>query len=132
MAINEESRQTEIADALAEAARTLAHSTRTVSRPSDSYELLASLRSAQDSLAQVYAQLAAWHGAVVDGTHYNGEDNHSIPGIPAVGEYGQATALLNMAAASAAKAADLVTKAHAANAVVRWFDEVKNEEEARP
>ncbi|POH69173.1 hypothetical protein C3B59_05920 [Cryobacterium zongtaii] len=125
MAVNEEGRQTEIAGELAEAARTLAHSTRIVPRPSDSYELLASLRSAQDSLAQVYAQLAAWHEAAADGTHYNGEDDHGTPGLPAVGPDGQATGLLNLAAASAATTADLVARAHAANAVVRWFDEVK-------
>ena len=46
MAVNDEGRQIEIADELAEVARTLAHSTRAVPRPSDSYELLASLRSA--------------------------------------------------------------------------------------
>ena len=125
MSVNEEGRQREIADELAEVARTLAHSTRTVPHPSDSYELLASLRSAQDSLTQVYTQLAAWHGAAVDGTHYNGEDGHGIPGLPAAGTFGQATALLNMAADSAAKAADLVDKAQSANAVVRWFDDVK-------
>jgi hypothetical protein len=125
MAVNEEGRQIEIANELAEVARTLAHSTRTVPRPSDSFELLASLRSAQESLAQVYVQLAAWHGAAVDGTHYSGEDGNSIPGVPAVGAHGQVTALLNMAAASAREAGDLVNKAHSANAVVRWFDEVK-------
>jgi hypothetical protein len=125
MSVNEEGRQTEIANELAEVTRTLAHSTRTVPHPSNSYELLASLRSAQESLAEVYAQLATWHGAAVDGTHYNGEDGHGIPGIPAVGAHGQATHLLNMAAASATKAADLVSKAHSANAVVRWFDDVK-------
>jgi hypothetical protein len=125
MSVNEEGRQIEIADELVEVARTLAHSTRTVPHPSNSYELLASLRSAQESLAQVYAQLAAWHEAAVDGTHYNGEDGHGIPGIPAVGASGQAPALLNMAAASATKAADLVSKAQSANAVVRWFDDVK-------
>ncbi|TFC57879.1 MULTISPECIES: hypothetical protein [unclassified Cryobacterium] len=125
MSVNEEGRQTEIADELAEAAKTLAHSTRTVPRPSDSYELLGSLQAAQESLAQVYAQLAGWHGAAVDGTHYNGEDDHGTPGLPAVGADGQATGLLNLAAASAATTADLVAKAHAANAVVRWFDEVK-------
>lgn len=125
MSVNEEGRQTEIADELSEVARRLAHSTRTVPRPSDSYELLASLRSAQESLAQVYAQLAAWHGAVVEGTHYNGEDAHSIPGAPAVGAHGHVTSLLRMAVASATEAAELVTEAHSANGVVRWFDDVK-------
>ena len=125
MAVNEEGRQIEIATELSEMARTLAHSTRSVPNPSESYELLILLRAAQDSLAQVYAQLATWHGAAVDGKHYDGEDGHGIPGVPAVGAHGQATALLNMAAASATEAAELVDKAVSANAVVRWFDEVK-------
>lgn len=125
MAINEEGRQAEIAHELVEVAQTLAHSTRAVPRPSDSYELLGALSAAQESLAQVYAQLAAWHGAAVDGTHYNGEDDHSIPGAPAAGPHGHATQLLTAAAASATEAAELINKAHSANGVVRWFDEVK-------
>nr|WP_181716127.1 hypothetical protein [Cryobacterium sp.]QJS06301.1 hypothetical protein [Cryobacterium sp.] len=127
MAVNEEGRQIEIANELAEVARTLAHSTRTVPRPSDSYELLASLRSAQESLAQVYAQLAAWHGAAIDGTHYTGTDGHSLYGVPATaaGASEHVTLLLKIAAASATEAAELVSKAHSANAIVRWFDEVK-------
>ena len=125
MATNEEGRQTEIANELVEIAQTLAHSTRAVPRPSDSYELLASLSAAQESLAQVYKQLAAWHEAAVDGKHYTGEDDHSIPGAPAVGTHGHTTSLLTMAAASATEAAELVNEAHSANGVVRWFDEVK-------
>lgn len=125
MSVNEEGRQTEIANQLAEIARTLAHSTRAVPRPSDSYELLGTLCAAQESLAQVYAQLAAWHGAAVGGKHFDGGDVRSIPGAPAVGAEGLATGLLNMAAASATEAAELVNKAYSANGVVRWFDDVK-------
>lgn len=36
---------------------------------------------------------------------------------------------LTMEAASAAEAAALVSRAHSANGVVRWFDDAKNEEE---
>lgn len=129
MAINEEGRQTEIADELAEVAQALAHSTRTVPRPSDSYALLGALQVAQDSLAQVYAQLATWHGAVVDGTHYNGEDGRGMSGVPAAGPDGQVSGLLKMAAASAAESAALVRRAHSANGVVRWFDDIKKDEE---
>ncbi|TFC94508.1 MULTISPECIES: hypothetical protein [Cryobacterium] len=127
MSDNEEGRQNEIADELAKVARLLSHSTRSVPRPSDSYELLASLRSAQDSLALVYAQLAAWHQAAVGEMHYSGRDALSIPGVPATatGAREQVTLLLKIAAASAAEAADLVSKAHSANGAVRWFDEVK-------
>ena len=122
-----EGRQTEITDELAEVAQSLAHSTRTVPRPSDSYELLGALQVAQQSLARVYTQLATWHRDAVDGTHCNGTDGHSLYGVPATaaGVSEQVTLLLKIAAASAAETADLVGKAQAANGVVCWFDEVK-------
>ena len=53
MAINEETQQVEIADQLAEIVKTLAHSTRAVPKPSDSYALIADLAQAQEILAQV-------------------------------------------------------------------------------
>ena len=129
MAVNEEGRQVEIANDLVELTQSLVHSTRAVPRPSDSYDLLGDLRAAQEALAQVYTQLAAWHGAAVAGTHYNGEDGRGMAGVPAAGPEGQVSGLLTMAAASATEAAALVSRAHSANGVVRWFDEVKNEEE---
>ncbi|WP_104198718.1 hypothetical protein [Cryobacterium sp. Y29] len=129
MAINAENRQAEIADELSEVARTLAHSTRSVPHPAESYGLLGDLQAAQDALVQVYEQLATWHGAVVDGTHYNGEDGRGLKGVPAAGPDGHIAGLLKMAAASAAEAAALVSRAHSANGVVRWFDDAKNEEE---
>ncbi|WEO76019.1 hypothetical protein BJQ94_11610 [Cryobacterium sp. SO2] len=125
MAVNEEGRQPEIANELAEAARTLAHSTRTVPRPSDSYELLGALADAQAALGQVYAQLDAWHCAAVDGRHYDGEDERGIPGQPAAGTTGTVSVSLRTATAKAMATANLLLKAHNTNGVVRWFDEVK-------
>lgn len=73
MAINEETRQLDIAGELEATARTLAHSTRAVPKPSDSYRLLGELSATADHLAQ----LATWHAATQDGTHYDGEDEGS-------------------------------------------------------
>jgi len=74
MAINEETRQLEIAREVEALTRTLAHSTRTVPNPSESYNLLAELWLTVDHLQQVSQQLAQWHQGVIDGTHYNGLD----------------------------------------------------------
>lgn len=52
----------------------LAHSTRSVPVPSDSYFLLGELRATVDDLEQVCRQLGAWHAGVVDGVEYEGED----------------------------------------------------------
>lgn len=121
MAINEETSAVEIADLLAETIKSLAHSTRAIPRPIDSYALLADLAQAQEILAQVYGQLAAWHGRVLDGTHYNGEDGRSTTGEPAAE---QVRGLLELAAHEADQAAAQLRKAHSANGVIRWFDEV--------
>ena len=121
MAVNEETRQLEIAHQLVETVQLLAHSTRTIPRPFDSYALLADLGHAQETLVQVYAQLAAWHGRVLDGTHYNGEDGRGTGDQPATE---QVAALLELAAHEADQAADQFRKAHSANGIIRWFDEV--------
>lgn len=121
MAINEQTRQVEIADQLAETAKTLVHSTRAVPKPFDSYALIADLVQAQEMLAQIYAQLADWHGRVLDGTHYNGEDEPGHAGEPAAE---RVKGLLELAAHEADQAADQLREAHSANGVIRWFDEV--------
>lgn len=128
MAINKEAHQVDIANQLVEAARTLAHSTRSIPNPSDSYQLLGALGAVQEALAQIYAQTAAWHRSAVDGTHYDGEDGRRKSETPATEE---AAALLESAAASASRAANRVDAALSANGSIRWFDEVKKEEEAR-
>lgn len=123
MAVNEEQRQVAIAREIAELARTLAHSTRDIPRPSDSYALLGELSAAQRSLAQVYEQLAVWHGQVRTGLHHDGDDPSA--GTEAYGIGGaanRAASLLREAGERAALAEDSLREAHSANGVVRWFD----------
>jgi len=74
MAVNDRHRQVGIAVELDEAARTLAHSTRDVPNPIDSYRLLAELGPTVDHLQQVVRQLSDWHRRVVEGREYLGED----------------------------------------------------------
>ena len=116
MAVNEEGHQVEVASELAESARTLAHSTRNVPVPSHSYSLLGELRATVDSLEQVCRQLSAWHADVVDGVHYEGEDNR---GDGATGTV-TAAADLEHAAAALDAASVALGQAHTANGVVRW------------
>ncbi|MDJ0336556.1 hypothetical protein QMG83_15110 [Salinibacterium sp. G-O1] len=118
MAVNEQHRQLHVAVELAEQARTLAHSTRTVPSPPDSYDLLAELVGTLDSLQLVCQQLAAWHTDTVDGKHYQGEDS---TGDGATGTVA-AAAKLDQAADAIATASAAVSAAHTANGVVRWFD----------
>lgn len=118
MAINEEHRQLDIARGLEEHARSLAHSTRDIPRPSDSYTMLGELTATLDSLEQVCRQLALWHTRVVDGIQYAGEDER---GDGATGTVAAAAAL-EQAASSLGLASAAVNTAHTANGVVRWYD----------
>lgn len=116
MAINDETRQLQIARDMEDAARTLAHSTQSIPNPPDSYQLLGELRSTVDMLEQVCRQLGAWHSRVVDGTEYRGEDER---GDGATGTVGAAAALERAAAALSA-ASEAISEAHSSNGVVRW------------
>jgi len=120
MPINEEHRQVEIAHEVEALARTLAHSTRDVPVPSDSYTLLGELVGTVDNLEQISRQLGAWHSQVIDGTHYAGEDERGD------GATGTVTAAseLERAAAALSTASEALRAAHSANGVVRWFDTV--------
>lgn len=119
MAVNEEHRQVEVARDLSSQARTLAHSTRDVPAPFDSYTLLGELVATVDDLQQVCQQLGLWHSRVVDGEHYAGEDNRGDgrqePSPPPLS--------LQRAAAALGIASEALRAAHSANGVVRWFDE---------
>lgn len=119
MAENEQSRQVQVAIELERVARTLAHSTREVAFPFDSYRLLGELGPTVDHLEQVCQQLAAWHQRVVDGQHYVGEDERGD------GATGTVAAAAQLEAASVAlrQAADAIRAAHTANGVVRWVGE---------
>jgi len=117
MTIIEENRQLETVQALEEHARTLAHFTRTVPNPPDSYDMLAELGSALSALEQVVRQIGTWHRRAVDGAHYEGEDER---GDGATGTIAAAAALDR--AATALNAASIaVNQAHSANGLVRWI-----------
>lgn len=113
--MNEDSRQTEVADEVEAAARQLAHSTRSVPSPPDSYVLLGALGATTMSLAQVVQQLARWHDNAVEGVEHLGEDENGDGS-------GTATAAkeLRQAAEALVVAADHIAAAHSANGVVRW------------
>lgn len=120
MASNEEHRQVEVASELEELARTLAHSTRTVPVPADSYALLGELRATTDGLEQVCRQLSRWHSQTVDGVQYVGEDDRGDGAsgtVVAAHELGRAAVLL-------AQASEALTRAHSANGVIRWRSSV--------
>lgn len=114
--MNDEHRQTEVADEVEAASRQLAHSTRNVPNPPDSYRLLGDLGATSRHLAQVAAQLAHWHDRVAEGTEHAGEDERG----DGTGTSTAAQAL-RQAAAALNDAAGHVETAHAANGVVRWI-----------
>lgn len=116
MTINEEHRQAEIARDLEDLTRTLAHSTRTVPKPAESYRMLAELDLTAQNLAQVCTQLAHWHGRVEDGTHYAGEDADHEGSAEAV------AVELTAAARDLTRAAERVAAAHARSSAIRWRD----------
>ena len=117
MAINEQSRQLDIAREVEELTRTLAHSTGTVPTPADSYPMLGELHTAVDHLAQVTRQLASWHRQTKDGTDYDGEDGGKI-GSPQA-----AAADLDTAGRHLDQAVQAILSAHGHNSVVRWYRE---------
>lgn len=119
MAINEQGRQLKVAREAEEQLRTLAHSTRDVPHPIDSYSMLGELTASADHMEQVCRQLAAWHERVVDGTHYDGEDERPDGASRTV----MTAAELHRAAAAFDAASTALREAHAANGVVRWYDD---------
>ncbi|MEU3333291.1 hypothetical protein ACF046_15410 [Glutamicibacter creatinolyticus] len=118
MAINEETRQLEIAREVESLTRTLAHSTRTVPNPSESYNLLAELWLTVDHLRQVSQQLAQWHQGVVDGTHYNGLDGEKYAPENVV-------PFLHSAAIALGEAYGAIGSAHSINSGIRWYEEAQ-------
>ena len=74
MAINEEYRQLEVAAEVEELTRTLAHSTRDVPNPRDSYRMLGELGATSTTLRR---SVSRWLGRVEDGMHCEGEGGDS-------------------------------------------------------
>lgn len=114
--MNEDVNQAGIADQMQDAARKLAHSTRAVPSPPDSYELLGDLRATANHLEQVATQLASWHDNAEEGVENNGEDGSGDGAATAT-----AAGELSQAAACLSDAAEHLSAAHSANSVVRWI-----------
>lgn len=115
MAVNEVGRQLEIATEIEDLTRTLAHSTRDVPKPRESYKMLGELGAVVDNLAQVMAQLGAWHARAEDGIHYSGEDGGTTGSAQAAADE------LRAAAGSLREASEAISRAHSRNSVVRWY-----------
>ena len=120
--INEEHKQVEVARELEALAKTLAHSTRDIPTPSDSYALLAELATTIESIEQGCRQIAARQERAFDGTHYFGEDERGDGGTGTV----TAADELRRAAAALDVASTAVRAAQSANGVVRWVDTVQS------
>lgn len=105
----------QLSDELEELAKRLAHSTRAVPSPADSYRLLGDLRSTVDHLEQVTRQLANWHSGVTDGVEYAGVDAHGSGG-----EAISAAGALLAAASALTDASKAIGKAHESSSVIRW------------
>lgn len=120
MAINEEYRQLEIAAEVEELMRTLAHSTRDVPKPSESYPMLGELGAIIDHAAQVCDQLASWNTRAQHGRHHDGEDGGTTDSPRAVAYQ------LTSAASALRKASEHVLSAQGFSSAVRWYDEPQN------
>jgi hypothetical protein len=108
---------------MAAAARQLAHETRDLVVPSDSYVILGNLVEAQRSIEQVLRQLAEWHrSAAAERPYIAGNDESTIGIMTAVTE-------LDLGAQQAEGLRETLSRATGGNSVVRWFDEVDPSEE---
>jgi hypothetical protein len=101
---------------MAEAASQLAHSTRHLDRPSDSYVVLGQILEAQRSIAQTLHQLAEWHRTTAPGLHYAEDHEESALGIMT------SVAELDLAAQQAEGLQETLARAYGGNSVVQWFD----------
>ncbi|KQO98480.1 hypothetical protein [Leifsonia sp. Leaf264] len=117
MVVNEEGRQVKLAEILSVTAQSVAHSTRNVPSPPDSYILLGELSAAQHSIAQVLAQLADWHHTLAARGVTTGEDR--VPGTDTPADMA-AWQALGLAARDARNAAAAIDQAHVANGAIRF------------
>ena len=108
MAINDEGRQVQIADQLSETVRSLAHSTRNVPAPADSYALLGNLSASIWSLGQVADQLGRWHANAAEASDERRECEN-------------AETYLRTAADLLRNAGEQLDQAHAENGRIRWL-----------
>lgn len=115
--MNDEGRQVEIAAEVETAARHLAHSTRRIPNPADSYRLLGELNATVDHLAQIADQLAHWHEQTTEGAEHSGANEAGDGTGPS-----RAAKALRQAAMTLAAASTQLATAHSANGVVRWTE----------
>jgi hypothetical protein len=121
MSEQENSSQIQAAEKLETAATELAGELQEILKPSDVSALLLSLGSAQSTLDTVYLRLAQWHGQATAGVHHAG-DERGNPDNPATV---RAEIALREAAQYGSDAAAALARAHAANDVMLWFDEIR-------
>jgi len=119
----QKSHQIAAVERLEKAASQFAEAIREIPRPSDTPDLLDSLGAVQTTLEGVYAALATWHGAVVTGVHHGGERERGDPGNPG---WVRADIALREAAQYSSDAAAALARAHKANDVALWFDELRD------
>lgn len=114
MSINEEHHQASVAEAMTEQAHTLAHSTRTVTVPAESCQIIGELRATVGHLAQVSRQLSAWHESVSDSgliaSDSRGED----------GNVQEVASALMQAAWSLDGIDATLSRAHSDSSAIRW------------
>lgn len=103
------------ADELGEVARSLAHTTRHIDRPADTYQMLGSLHYALTKVQQSLNQLASWH-------HQHRTDAATDDGnLEAGHEHAEkAGGWLQVAAASLNQVVDLVMRAQGENGRIAW------------
>lgn len=121
MAINEQHRQLEIARQLEETARTLAHSSRIVPNPAETYDLIAELRSTISSLGQVARQLARWTANTTDSIHYQGHEESSDTTNPVI----ESAKALKLAATALDATYTYLDHAQGENGRIRWYDHIR-------
>jgi hypothetical protein len=107
------------AQRMAEATGQLAHSTRSLSRPSDSYVILGELLETQRAIEQTLRQLAEWHRTTSAGVHYAEGHEESALGIMT------SVAELDLAAQQAEGLLETLARAYGGNSVVHWFDSIE-------
>lgn len=118
-----DSHQIAAARQLEEVAKKFAEATASIPNPSETGDLLLSLGSVQSTLSGVYAALAQWHGEVVEGVHHGGEDHRAHAMNPG---WVRADVALREAAKYGEDAAEALARAHAANDVALWYEEIRD------
>ena len=127
MTTNETSSQVRAAQQLEGVVRTFADETREIVKPSDGADLLQSLSSVQSTLSELYTALALWHGNAVHGRHHAGDGEHGDPENPS---WRRASLALEEATQYSRDAAAALDRAHIADEVAVWFDEMRVDEGA--